>query len=106
MSFIYVTQWKMIHVIHNLNRIPLVGGNSGEVHDYINVSLLEILLFAFIDIKSALLLWVQFLILFKGAVSTITLCLRLVWYYRGSLWGQLRESSTGVPSLLLYQRPV
>lgn len=75
----------MIHVTHN-SRLLLVGGNSGGVHDYFSVSFLEILLCASIDLKSTLLLWVQFYILFKGAISTITLCLSLkAWCYGGSL---------------------
>lgn len=68
----------MICVTHNpKSRLLLVGGNSGGVHDCFNVSLLEILPFASIDLKSTLLLSAQFYILFKGAVSTtstITLC--------------------------------
>lgn len=55
---------------------------------WFNVSLLEMLLFAF-DMKSALLLWAPFHIFFKGAVTTIftiTLCLSIkTKYYRGSL---------------------
>lgn len=77
----------MIHVTHDPNsRLLLVGGNSGGVHNDFSVSLPEILLFASIDLKSTLLLWAQFYILFKGAISTITLCLSLkAWGYGGSL---------------------